>query len=124
MCQVLLNSLEWVNHNLGQERSLLLNEIVANEYAHINEEYTPWHSDKNGLLDDDALIPSVTLGAPGVFWFAPRRGAESAKKWNFKNATKRKVYYKEQCVRGCGALWRGDCPSLASQILCLKSPLG
>ena len=61
MCQVLLNSLEWVNHNLGQERSLLLNEIVANEYAHINDEYAPWNSDKNGLLDDDALILSEDM---------------------------------------------------------------
>ena len=80
VCQVLLNSLEWVTHNLGQERSLLLNEIVANEYAHINDEYTPWDSDKNGLVDDEALILSVTLGALGVFCFASRHGAESAKK--------------------------------------------
>ena len=78
-------------HNLGQERSLLLNEIVANEYAHINDEYTPWHSHKNGLLDDEALIPSVTVGALGVFCFASRHGAESAKKWNFKNVTKKKM---------------------------------
>ena len=95
-------------HNLGQERSLLLNEIVANDYAHINDEYTPWHSHKNDLLDDEALILSVTVGALGVFCFVSRHGAESAKKWNFKNVTKRKVYYKEQCVRGCGALWRGE----------------
>ena len=107
VCQVLLNSLEWVKHNLGLERSLLFNEVVANEYAHIKEEYTPWHSDTSPLLDDEGLIVSVTLGAPGVFCFAPFYGAESAREWFLKGEEKRKQCYKDMCSWMCCFVARG-----------------
>ena len=54
------------------------------------------------MLDDEALILSVTVGALGVFCFASRHGAESAKKWNFKNVTKRKNVFVDALLCGAG----------------------
>ena len=34
VCQVLLESLEWINHMFGLEKGLEFNEIVANQYVH------------------------------------------------------------------------------------------
>ena len=112
MCEVLLKSVEWVNDKLGLERSLQFNELVTNEYEHAKEEYTPWHSDTSPLLDDEGLIVSVTLGAPGVFCFAPFYGAESAREWFYKTEDHRKQCYVDKCVRGCVALWCGELMSL------------
>ena len=71
VCEVLLTSLSWVHEKLQLERSLHFNELVANEYDHRKDEYTPWHSDTSHLLADEALIVSITLDSPGVFCFSP-----------------------------------------------------
>ena len=105
---MLLKSVEWVNDKLGLERSLQFNELVTNQYETANQEYTPWHSDKNPLLGDEGLIVSLTLGAPGVFCFAPFYGVDSARKWFYKTEEHRKECYVDERVRGCVDLWPGD----------------
>ena len=108
VCEVLSKSMEWVNDKLGLERSLEFNELVTNQYDIGKEEYTPWHTDKNPLLGRESLIVSLTLGAPGVFCFAPFYGVESASKWNHKCEETKKQRYKDGQVRGCVDLWPGD----------------
>ena len=108
MCEVLLKSVKWVNDKLRLERSLQFNELVTNQYAVGKQEYTPWHSDTSPFLDDEGLIVSVTLGAPGVFCFAPFYGVESARKWYYKTEDTRKQCYVDESVRGCVDLWPGD----------------
>ena len=108
VCQVLLKSLEWTNQMFGVEKGLQFNEIVANQYVHNMGEYVPWHSDKNSLFANEPVIASITLGAPGVFCFAPLYGSNFANAWNFKKTEQRKQNYNDLGVRGCVALWPGD----------------
>ena len=105
---MLSKSMEWVNDKLGLERSLQFNELVTNQYEIAKEEYTPWHTDKNPLLGCVSLIVSLTLGAPGVFCFAPFYGVESASKWNHKCEETKKQRYIDGGVRGSVDLWPGD----------------
>ena len=108
VCEVMSKSMEWVNDKLGLERSLEFNELVTNQYDIEKEEYAPWHTDKNPLLGRESLIVSLTLGAPGVFCFAPFYGVKSASKWNHKCEKTKKQRYLNGGVRGCVDLQRGD----------------
>ena len=64
--------MESVNDKLALERSLQFNKLVRNQYDIGKQEYMPWHTYKNRLLGRASLIVDLTLGAPGVFCFAPR----------------------------------------------------
>ena len=93
--------------SLSWKGACFFNELVANEYAHTKDEFTPWHSDESRLLGDGALIVSITLGSPGVFCFAPKFGTLFATQWHYRCHEWRKQNYKDNGVRGCVALFPG-----------------
>ena len=100
--------MESVNDKLALERNLQFNKVVRNQYDIGKQEYVPWHTYKNRLLGRASLIVGLTLGAPGVFCFAPFYGVESASKWNHKCEETKKQRCKEGEVRESVDLWPGD----------------
>ena len=74
-CEVLSRSLDWVHRVLGtgSGNRKVFNEAIANRYE-VWQQYIPWHTDANALLDVHPTILSISLGpVPGVLCYAPRK---------------------------------------------------
>ena len=69
--EVFANCLNIVNKNLWLVGKSAMSQVVVNEYCNADNENTPWHSDANRLLNEDTIVASVSLGAPGVFCWTP-----------------------------------------------------
>ena len=87
-CGVVSRILEYMHGKLevcsGDEMEF--NQVVANRYK-VCKQDVPWHTDTSDLLGKNPTIISVSLGATGLFCFAPS--------------------YKAKCVQqSCGAVTR------------------
>ena len=62
---------DWLHDELEVERWLHFDEIVANIYDRGLNQCAGFHTDQNPLLGETSNILSVSMGAPGVFYWRP-----------------------------------------------------
>ena len=85
------------------------NEVVANQY-HVYDKNIPYHTDANGLLDENPTIISISVGpTTGAFCYAPDSKTGFGRQWGGgRKQSKIKKMHKEKGVQGIVPLEPGD----------------
>jgi len=100
---------DWLHDEIKVERWLHFDEIVANIYDRGLNQCAGFHTDQNPLLGETSNILSVSMGAPGVFYWRPNpdgklRGAGEG----WKKEQRRHEAEQTAGLWGCTPLLPGD----------------